>query len=186
MLKKNTHHAGTWRPLQCLHIVALFIAIYLLFLIGYRAMPESVGRSLNHTLNAKPAAWLLNSFVPGVLVQTMETRLLGMTAGIDIRKGCEGFEVIGLLLAGILAFPTSWRARIAGLVGGVAFVYGLNLVRIIGLFLVYERIPAWGEAAHIIVGQAFVILLVLVYLYGWIEWVTAPKPAAGAPFKAAG
>src|SRR3954463_14692199 len=35
--------------------------------------------------------------------------------GVNIRNGCNGVEAMVILLAAIVAFPASWRARLIGL-----------------------------------------------------------------------
>src|SRR5688500_519663 len=49
---------------------------------------------------------------------------------IAVTLECSATDVLALCLAAILACPVSWRARLTGAVGAVAFVLGLNTVRI--------------------------------------------------------
>jgi hypothetical protein len=51
-------------------------------------------------------------------------------APIAVTLECSGADVLALCLAAILACPVSARARLAGTAGAVAFVLGLNTVRI--------------------------------------------------------
>jgi exosortase/archaeosortase family protein len=101
----------------------------------------------------------------------LEATITGGPASVNIRKGCEGFEVMGILIAAMLAYPMPWRLRWMGLGIGVIYVYLLNLVRILGIFLTHAHRPEWAEAAHVTAGQTFIILLVVLYIFLWIEWV---------------
>ena len=78
---------------------------------------------------------------------------------------------MGILIAAMLAYPMPWRLRLAGLAGGLIYVYVLNLLRISGIFLTHLFKPQWAEAAHVTAGQTFIVLLVVLYLFLWIEWV---------------
>jgi len=49
---------------------------------------------------------------------------------IAVTPDCSGIDVLALCLAAILACPVSPRSRIAGAMGAVAFILGLNTVRI--------------------------------------------------------
>jgi exosortase H (IPTLxxWG-CTERM-specific) len=96
--------------------------------------------------------------------------------GVNIRNGCNGVEAMVILLAAIIAFPASWRARLAGLaVGGVA-IQAVNLLRVVALFLTGAYLPRFFDAAHTVVWQSLVILSAVLI---WILWArrVAPRPA---------
>src|SRR5688500_5381060 len=38
---------------------------------------------------------------------------------LNIAMGCDGVEAVSLFLAGVLAFPTTWRAKLIGLGFGI-------------------------------------------------------------------
>jgi exosortase H (IPTLxxWG-CTERM-specific) len=99
--------------------------------------------------------------------------------GVNIRNGCNGVEAMVILLAAIVAFPASWRARLAGLAIGGAAIQVVNLVRVVALFLTGAYLPRFFDAAHTVVWQSLVILSAVVI---WILWArrVAPRRAATA------
>ena len=95
---------------------------------------------------------------------------------VDIMGGCSGDIVHAVLLAGILGFPASWRARLWGLALGMPAVFLINQARIVGLCLLGYHQPAWFDAAHLYAGQAGVIVATLAVWVIWIE-TFARRPA---------
>jgi len=90
-------------------------------------------------------------------------RLTGFTitktgAGMTIVDGCNGITPLSLLVAGLLAFPTAWRARAIGLLVGVPAVFAINFLRVFALFVINAEYPEWYSGTHLYVAQAFVIL----------------------------
>src|SRR5581483_8912857 len=69
------------------------------------------------------------------------TALQSPRFGVNIRNGCNGVEAMVILLAAIVAFPASWRARVIGLALGTAVIQIVNLVRVVALFLTGEYLP---------------------------------------------
>ena len=53
---------------------------------------------------------------------------------VSIEAGCNGVEATLVLIAAILAFPSTWKQKLWGLGLGFLAVQGLNVVRIISLF----------------------------------------------------
>ena len=53
---------------------------------------------------------------------------------MEIRDGCNGVNVVILLWAAILAYPSNWRWKVTGLAAGLAAIQFLNLFRLISLY----------------------------------------------------
>jgi exosortase H (IPTLxxWG-CTERM-specific) len=102
---------------------------------------------------------------------------------VSIEAGCNGVEATIVLVAAVLAFPASWRRKLAGLAIGIIAVQGLNIVRVISLFYLGQWNFSAFEWAHLYVWQALIMLDVLVV---WLLWVrTLPRPEADLPAVAA-
>jgi exosortase/archaeosortase family protein len=89
-------------------------------------------------------------------------------APISVTQECSGTDVLALCLAVILACPVSRRARLAGTAGAVAFVLGLNTVRIATLGLAAAS-PALFQALHLQVWPAILVLAVAGYVFAWMR-----------------
>ena len=86
---------------------------------------------------------------------------------VNINNGCNGVEAMLILLASIVAFPASLRARAAGLALGALAVQVLNAVRIITLYLLGAYYPRLFDAFHTAVWQIIIILAAIVFFLMW-------------------
>jgi exosortase/archaeosortase family protein len=89
-------------------------------------------------------------------------------APIAVTLECSGTDVLALCLAAILACPVSWRARLVGTAGAVAFVLGLNTVRIATLGRAAAS-PALFSALHLQVWPAILVLATAGYVFAWMR-----------------
>jgi exosortase/archaeosortase family protein len=99
-------------------------------------------------------------------------------APIAVTLECSGADVLALCLAFILACPVSWRARFAGTAGAVAFILGLNTVRIATLGLAAAS-PALFQALHLQVWPAILVLAAAGYAFAWMRIAVGASARAG-------
>lgn len=109
--------------------------------------------------------------------------------GVSIEAGCNGLEAYIVLVAAIMAFPSSWRQKLAGLGTGFLAVQFLNVLRVISLFYLGQWSMPVFEFAHEFLWQALIMLDVLVFWLLWVRWcerrVTASPPADLPPAASA-
>lgn len=86
---------------------------------------------------------------------------------VDVKNGCNGIEATLLLLAAMLAFPASARARAAGLAIGLLAIQGVNLVRIVSLFWLGAHRRDVFELFHAAIWQTLLILLAVGIFLAW-------------------
>ncbi len=92
---------------------------------------------------------------------------------VSIEAGCNGVEAALVLVAAMLAFRASWKARLAGIATGLVAVQALNVVRVVSLFYIGQWSPRAFEWAHLYLWQALIMLDVLVVWLLWLRWVAA-------------
>lgn len=127
-------------------------------------------------LLAKAVAVIINLFGAAAIATDAVVQSPKFT--LSIAMGCDGVEATCLFLAGVLAFPTSWRARLVGLAVGVPLIQLINVARLVGLYYAGIFLPSVIEEVHIYVAQAIVIFLSTAILIYWLERVAHQhKPA---------
>lgn len=84
---------------------------------------------------------------------------------VNIRNGCNGIETMLIFLSAVLAFPASWRSRLSGVGIGLVAIQGINLVRVVALFLTGAYLPKLFDASHTVIWQTIVIL------FGFLLWI---------------
>lgn len=107
--------------------------------------------------------------------------------GVSIEPGCNGIEACIVLFAAMMAFPSTWKHKLAGLVVGFVAVQALNVVRVVSLFYLGQWNTAVFNFAHEFLWQGLIMLDVLIV---WLLWVRAgtktqkanePPPPPGKP-----
>ncbi len=120
----------------------------------------------------------------GVNATVDQTAILSPTFSVEIRKGCDGLEAALLLLCATVAYPFSLlRTRLLALVSGYLLIFVLNLVRVVGLFLVGLNWPGRVEFIHTYIAQFAIITATMIF---WLFWIARDRAAvrgtsAGAP-----
>jgi len=119
----------------------------------------------------------------GQHVTLQGTIIQGPRFAVNIRNGCNGVEAMLIFLAAVLAFPASWRSRLAGLGIGIVAIQLVNLVRVIALYLTGVYLPKLFDASHTVIWQSIVILFgVLLWILWANRWASVPvePPAESA------
>lgn len=88
---------------------------------------------------------------------------------VNIENGCNGVETMLIFMSAVLAFPASWRSRLAGLALGLVAIQGVNLVRVVALFLTGAYLPSLFDASHTVIWQTLVILSGVLL---WLLWAS--------------
>lgn len=114
---------------------------------------------------ARWSAVILNGI--GQEVSVTGTTITSPRFGVNINNGCNGVEAMLILLASIVAFPASMKARAAGLMLGAIAVQGLNAVRIVTLYLLGAYQPKLFDMFHTAVWQIVIILAAIAFFLVW-------------------
>ncbi len=92
---------------------------------------------------------------------------------VNIEEGCDAVAPAILYAVSILVFPIAMRYKWKGLLYGLLAIFGLNIIRIISLFLTGIYARSFFEIMHVEVWQAiFIVLTVVIWLY-WLKWASS-------------
>ena len=97
-----------------------------------------------------------------------DTLIIGNSTSVVIESGCNGLEAMFLMLAGVLAFPASWRLRRKALLHYIPVLFLLNLLRVVILAYVAHQHPHLLDLFHYQVAQGVLVIFVL---YFWVQYV---------------
>lgn len=96
---------------------------------------------------------------------------------IGVTDGCNGLEIFVLYAGFLFCIPASWQRRLAFLVGGLLFLYGLNVARVVVLGLLHEHYQSYFDIAHHYIFKLIVYSLVFA---GWVWYARKTSLAAHA------
>lgn len=119
---------------------------------------------------AQMSATLMQLFDHQVIFHGVE--LIDSQSGfsVSIQAGCNGVEAALILVAAILAYPTSWKAKVIGVFVGFLSVQALNILRIISLFYLGKWNTQAFEWAHLYIWQTLIMLDVLIVFLVWLKF----------------
>lgn len=87
---------------------------------------------------------------------------------VKIISECTGVLEMVILTSAIMAYPSSWRAKLIGLTGGNFLIYVLNLLRIAVLMIVGSHSQQAFKFMHLYFWQATLIIMISAV---WIAWL---------------
>lgn len=168
--------AGAQRGLlgRALIFVLLFAALSAVY---ERARGTVVERLFIEHATVQVAAWLIDSLDPAVEVEASGSRLRAPGGGLNVLNGCEGAEVMFLLLCAMAVAPVRWRQRAAGVLLGMGLVFALNQVRIVALFYSFRADKAMFDLLHGLIAPLLMIAAVAAFFLAWLHYCDTPRRA---------
>jgi exosortase family protein XrtM len=147
-----------------------FTIIFLLMNFIYFLLADTfIGNFVLSSLTARPSAAIIQFIGSGEGMVIEGNRLTSQYGSLLISHGCEGAQSILILSSAILAFNTSRRRKLTGLLYGVSFLYVVNLLRIVGMYYVIEYGRSALDVAHLYIGQTVVIMIMFVFFIFWVR-----------------
>jgi exosortase H (IPTLxxWG-CTERM-specific) len=118
---------------------------------------------------AAVSAWLVQTFDADVFAygKVLQDRETGFA--VSIEAGCNGVEATIILVAAMVAFPSTWKAKLLGILVGFVAIQAMNLARIISLFYIGQWNETAFEWAHLYVWQSLIALDVLIVFLIWLR-----------------
>jgi len=143
------------------------------FAVLFGAFEASRGSAFEHFVVVDmilvPTTALINAVSPEEHVSLNGRVIASPGANLNVTRGCEGIEMFLLLVAGILAFPTSWKRRLQGLLFGCVLAYLLSVMRLMALHYILHYSPRAWEALHGLVLPLGPIILMALFFMHWSD-----------------
>jgi exosortase/archaeosortase family protein len=129
---------------------------------------------------ARMVGAMLRLLEPNVVV--VRNEIIGRF-DMSIVKSCDAMEANMLFVAAVLALPfRRWRKGVA-LVGGLAALIALNVLRLCSLYYVGVYLPARFDVMHVEVWPMLLIAFAVLDFYVCVRWLngdSAPSSRASA------
>ncbi|MEW6218763.1 MAG: exosortase H, partial [Thermodesulfobacteriota bacterium] len=144
-----------------------------------------IGAPLFFLLNWLPRPWVEEINLLTARLTGLSLGLLGLQAlvrGVEVSAQgfavriiteCSAAFVAVLFAAFVAAFPAPWKKRLAGLMLGIPFLFLLNQVRLLLVFLTGVHHPELFDHAHLYFGQVAMFLAVLLAALLWLRYGVA-------------
>jgi archaeosortase B (VPXXXP-CTERM-specific) len=156
-----------WAQYRRIIIPALifFVTVGVFIFLYYRVIESGPFHGFM-AFTADITGFLLNLAGRGVVVK--DTLVTSPQFSFMIVDLCTAVMPMLILTAAILAFPSSIKEKILGLLIGLPGIFIVNQVRLVSLFFIGAYAPGIFETAHLLVWQSLMILLAIGL---WLIWV---------------
>lgn len=146
----------------------IFVGLYALYSAAEPLLPAY------YAALAQSVCWLFGWFDP--LVTCEQNYILYEGAReLAVVEGCDGVTFVVLIMAAVLPFPASWRAKLVGMTWLVLAVLAINWVRLVALTAIKFYAPAGFTLFHVYLFQPVMIAITLLI---FLVWVMAPSDRA--------
>jgi exosortase family protein XrtM len=146
----------------------VFVGCYALLNYGYFKIPDDLFLKVIYFHGVViVCADLINMLAPLEQVLAQQNHLLSAKANLEIVRGCDGAGVLFLVVSAIVAFPSTWRRKLIGLLLGIGLIYLLNLLRISILYFVIAYRPDWFQLIHVYLAPTLMVLVGCCYFAWW-------------------
>jgi exosortase family protein XrtM len=146
----------------------VFVGSYALLNYGYFKIPDDLFMNVIYYHGVVTiCADLINLIAPLEHVLAQQNHLLSAKANLEIVRGCDGAGVLFLVVSAIVAFPSTGRRKLIGLLLGVSLIYLLNMLRISVLYFVIAYRPDWFQLIHVYLAPTLMVLVGCCYFAWW-------------------
>ena len=113
--------------------------------------------------------------------------LIGKRFTFIVVPECGAIEVMAIFLAAVVAFPTTRRKQLLGILLGLPIMYGINVLRLSCLEVIGALVVGveWLYFAHEYVWQSIYVVFVVAVWLAWVEYIVKRRRAWKAPHAAA-
>jgi exosortase H (IPTLxxWG-CTERM-specific) len=145
----------------------LFLGLLVIFsiLLSQKAIEQLFSTPIT-TFIASQATWILKAI--GMDVYSRGVSISGEGFSVEILGNCNAIFETTLFLSAIIAFPASLKEKAIGGLLGTIFIYLLNLVRVVVLFLIGVYAPQYFDETHVYISQTIFIVMVAMF---WLLWI---------------
>jgi exosortase family protein XrtM len=177
----NTIHTNT--PSRKTFIfLFLFLLFYGLFHFGYYLIPDELLRStIYYDGITRTSASLVNLLSPQEQALAQQNMIQSRLTVLEIVRGCDGAGALFLVISAVLAFPTTIKHKLIGLVLGITLSYLLNQIRIVALYFISAYQQQWFLLTHSYLFPTLIIILCSLFYLWWVHSVTERTDARAQP-----
>jgi archaeosortase B (VPXXXP-CTERM-specific) len=106
-----------------------------------------------------------------------ETRVVDQTIWsrafyLEVIAACTGVYPLSVYTSAVIAYPSSWVAKLAGFGLGITGLFLLNIIRLVSVFYVGVYFPRFLDDFHLLVWQSLVVFCTLLLWLFWAKKVT--------------
>lgn len=122
------------------------------------------------------SAALITPFDDSVIAYGKVLQFQDTGFAVSIEAGCNGVEATIVLIAAVVAFPGTWRQRLAAIGIGFVAIQAMNILRIISLFYLGNWDMDIFSWVHLYLWPTLIMLDVLVVFIFYLRYLSQRVP----------
>ncbi len=146
----------------------IFMGIYCGLQLLYFMIPDNILKDKIYYFGIVTICTeVINFIAPQEQVFPSSNLIRSAKINLEIVRGCDGAGVMFLMMASILAFSTSIRHKLFGLLAGLILVFIVNQLRVILLYFIAAHKEEWFLMVHTYLAPTFIILVCCIFFAWW-------------------
>jgi exosortase/archaeosortase family protein len=174
--KSNTHQSksNTSRIWRFLIIYIVLMGIFW-FLIGYRRVQNVFDINGRYTdLIIYVTVKLLG--LAGIQSTTHGTIINLPSTSVEVVFGCNGLEAVIIYSIAVLAFPSTWKHKLLGIIFGFVMIQFINVIRILVVIYVAGNFQRIFDIVHVYLAQGLMIAVALGVFLLYLRFIIYGQP----------
>ncbi len=159
-----------------LWFLLVFILMFGVFEFLYFQIPDQLLRDVVYHFGlVLPCVTVIQLVDSQQAVIALHNTLVTPKVTLEVVRGCDGAGVLFLLMSAVLAFSASFKQKLYGLIGGIAFLVLVNWLRILALYVIAVYEQSWFNLIHSYFAPTLIIILGCLFFLTWTEWVNRSR-----------
>lgn len=155
---------------------AIFLSVFFLLQYGWQMIAGSrIGRWYIENVTVGTSVALINSVIPSAEAHREGASIQAPCCRLNVRNGCEGTELLFLLVAALVAYPFVSQSRGLGLAAGSILMFFANQARTMSLFACAKSYPPLFGPVHDVVAPLCLMMLMLLFFVWLQRWDSRRK-----------
>lgn len=155
-------------PANPLRFGLIFLLLFALLEGAFEASRGSAfERVMVEDLFLLPTAAVIHGLTPQDPVELDGRVLVSRTAKLQVTRGCEGIELLLLLVSAIAAFPARMLQKTRGLLCGSLLAYLLGIARLVALDYTLRYAPGAWVSMHGLIMPLLPVIAIALYFLRW-------------------
>lgn len=144
------------------------------FLIGFAPITRLIDLNGSYTQGVVAATVKLLEIM-GVSCAQNGSLIQLPSITLDVKFGCNGLEAVMIYSVAVVAFPSSWKKKVLGILAGLALLQVLNILRIAALAYSGVHFRSLFEYIHVYVAQGLMIAAALGIFFVYLNYAGKRK-----------
>jgi exosortase H (IPTLxxWG-CTERM-specific) len=176
LLEKAADTRGSFVSIKRFAITYIVLMGAFFFLIGFTPLQKIIDLNGLYTNGIV----FLSSRVLGIIgiPCTYHGSIIQLPSiALDIKFGCNGLEAVMIYSIAVIAFPSSWRKKLLGIVSGFLIIQVVNVLRIAGLAYSGVHFRGLFKYIHIYIAQGMMVAISLGIFFIYLHYAKASGKA---------